>query len=189
MMPCFVEIVDVVTKIASTLFAGFGAWIAYQILLKTPDQEAEPKEAELSEQEIAIPSNVIVFKTSNQTTTLKVTENGLECHLDDKRSGKSSGLQWILTKAQAKEILSTHDYRPYSSYKLYTGLFSIGPRKNWLYSKKLYPEPGLLELELERLLTKTSNITTNQFEKGDTQSAAISAPATITANQVEDGDT
>ena len=152
----FIEIVDVVSKIATTVIAGFGAWVAYQTLMRTPVQEAEPEEAKISEEEIAVPSEVVVFKTSKQTTRLRVTEKGLECHLEDRRPGKRGGHQWTLSKRQVKEILSSHDFRVYPSYKLYSGVFSIGPRKNWLYSKKLFPEPSLLELELERLLKKAS---------------------------------
>lgn len=135
---CFAEIVDVVSKIATTVIAGFGAWAAYQTLLRTPIQEPEPEEAEVSENELYVPSETVVFKTSNQTTLLKVTEKGLECYLKDRRPRpiKRSEHQWTLTKDQTKKILSSHDYRIYPSYKLYSGLFSIGPRKNWLYSKK-----------------------------------------------------
>ncbi len=153
---CFTEIVDVVSKIATTVIAGFGAWVAYQTLLRTPTQEPEPEEAEVPEKEITVPSEAIVFKTSNQTTRLKVTDKGLECYLEDSRPGKRSGHQWTITKEQAKEILSSRDFRVYPGYKLYSGVFSIGPRKNWLYSKKLFPEPSLLELELERLLKNAS---------------------------------
>ena len=119
-------------------------------------QKPEPEEAEVSEKEMTIPSETVVFKTSNQTTRLKVTTKGLECYLEDSRPGKRSGHQWTLTKDQSKEILSSRDYRIYPGYKLYSGVFSIGPRKNWLYSKKLFPEPSLLELELERLLKNAS---------------------------------
>jgi len=151
---CFVDVVGVVTQIAITGIAGFGAWVAYQTLLRTPEQEPEPEKAEVTEAEARVPTQVKVFETSDQTTYLKVTNNGLGCYLDDSRPGKRSGHQWTLTKSQAKEILSNRDYRVYSGYKLHSGLFSIGPRKNWLYSKKLYPEPTLLELEIERLLEK-----------------------------------
>lgn len=153
---CFAEIVDVVSKIVTTVIAAFGAWVAYQTLLRTPPQEPEPEKAEVSEKEITALSEAVVFKTSNQRTRLKVTEKGLECYLEDSRPGKRSGHQWTLTKEQAKEILSCHDYRIYPTYKLYSGVFSIGPRKNWLYSKKLFPEPNLLELEIERLLENAS---------------------------------
>lgn len=130
--------------------------MAYQTLLRTPVQEPEPEKAEVPEKEIAAPSEVRVFKTSKQSTWLKVTDKGLECHLEDVRPGVRSGHQWTLSKAQAKEILASRDYRIYPGYKIYSGVFSIGPRKNWLYSKKLYPELGLLELELERLLRDAS---------------------------------
>jgi hypothetical protein len=152
---CFVDVVNVVLQIATTIIAGFGAWVAYQTLISTPVQESEPENAEISEKEVKAPSEVRVFKTSKQSTWLKVTDKGLECHLEDNRKGKG-GHQWTLSKQQSKEILSVRDYRIYPGYKLYSGVFSIGPRKNWLYSKKLYPEPSLLELELERLLKDAS---------------------------------
>lgn len=153
---CFVDVVGVVTQIATTGIAGFGAWVAYQTLLRTPEQEPEPEKAEVMETEVKVPAQVKVFETSDQTTYLKVTNNGLECYLDDNRPGRRSGHQWTLTKPQAKAILSKRDFRVYSGYKLRSGLFSIGPRRNWLYSKKLYPEPTLLELEIERLLEEVS---------------------------------
>jgi hypothetical protein len=152
----FVEIVQVVSQIATTAIAAFALWVAYQILLRTPIQESEPEEAEVPEEEISVPSEVKVFETSKQTTWLKVSDSGLECHLDDKRPGKRSGRQWTLTKDQAREILSKRGYRVYPGYRLRTGVFSIGPRRNWLYSKKFYPEPSLLELEIEKLLENAS---------------------------------
>jgi hypothetical protein len=153
---CFVEIVQVSTQILTTAIAAVGAWIAYRTLLRTPVQEPEPEKAAVSEAEATTPSEVKVFETSEQTTLLKITEKGLECYLDDRRPGKRGGLQWTLTRSQAKEILSKCDYRVYPGYSLRSGLFSIGARRNWLYSKKLYPEPSLLELELQRLLEKAS---------------------------------
>lgn len=153
---CFVDIVSVVSQIAMTAIAGFGAWVAYQTLLRTPVQEPEPEEPEVPATAVLEPKNVKVFDTSNQKTWLKVTVMGLECHLEDARPGKRSGLQWQFTKEQAKEILSARDFRAYPGYKLYSGVFTIGPRRNWLYSKRLYPEPTLLESEIERLLKVAS---------------------------------
>lgn len=147
---------NVVSQIATTAIAGFGAWIAYQTLLRTPVQEPEPEEPELPATAALEPKSVKVFHTSTQETWLKVTNMGLECHLEDTRPGKRSGLQWRFTKEQAKAILSAYDFRVYPGYKLYSGVFSIGPRRNWLYSKRLYPEPTLLESEIERLLKDAS---------------------------------
>lgn len=153
---CFAEIVQVISQIATTVIAIFGAWVAYQTLLRTPIQEPEPDVAEVSKEEVSLPSEVKVFETSKQTTSLKVSARGLECHLEDRRPGRKGGQQWTLTREEAREILSKHDYRVYPGYKFFTGVFSVGPRRNWLYSKKLFPEPSLLELELQKLLEKAS---------------------------------
>ena len=149
---CFKEIVEVTAQIATTGIAGFGAWVAYQTLLRTPTQEPEPEYAEASDEDAKELNEAVVFTTSNQRTKLIVTTNGLECHLKDDRPGKRSGHMWTLSKDQSREILANRDFRIYPSYKLYSGTFSIGPRRNWLYSKKIYPEPSLLELEIEKLL-------------------------------------
>lgn len=127
---CFVDIVNIVTQIATTVIAGFGAWVAYQALLRTPLQEPQPEEPEVSAKAVLEPKSVKVFDTSKQKTWLKVTDGGLECHLEDTRPGKRSGLQWMFTKGQAKEILSARDFRVYQGYRLYSGVFSIGPRRN-----------------------------------------------------------
>jgi hypothetical protein len=71
------------------------------------------------------PKELKVFETSKQTTSLKVTPKGLECFLDDKRSGKPSGHQWTLTKSQTKEILSNHDYEVYPGYRLSVALMIV----------------------------------------------------------------
>jgi len=153
---CFVESVQVVTQIATMGIAGFGVWIAYQTLVRTSVQEPEVEEGKAEAIAIEVPSKLKVFETKNQTTVLKSTEKGLECHLEDRRSGKRSGHQWTLTKDQIGSILSSNDIRVYPGYKIGSGVFSIGPRRNWLYSKKLFPSPELLEFELKRLLENVS---------------------------------
>jgi hypothetical protein len=116
--------------------------------------EAENQHKEV-EATVPAPTQVKVFETSEQTAWLKVTEKGLEYHLDNRRPGRRSR-RWTLTRTQAKEILSKHDYGVNSRYKPRSGLFSIGFRKGWLYSKRLFPEPSLLEREIQRLLEKAS---------------------------------
>jgi hypothetical protein len=149
----FLELVDIVSKIATTLIAGFGAWVAYQTLLKTPEQEAEPELADTTDRDVAIAPELKVFETSMQTTWLKNTAKGLECHIDERRPGKTGGHQWTIGIQAVKEILSNGDYSVNPGYKLSTGVFSIGSHRNWLYSKKLYPEPESLHFEIMRLLT------------------------------------
>ena len=153
---CFAEIVDVTTQIATTIIAGFGAWVAYRTLLKTPEQKPEEASAIADVNEAFNQKRVVVFQTTNQKTILSVTRDGLECHLEDERKSKPSGLQWRLTKDQASAILVARDFRAFPGYRLNSGVFSIGQRRNWLYSKKLYPEYSLLESEIETLLRYAS---------------------------------
>ena len=103
---CFVDIVNVVSQVAMTLIAGFGAWVAYQTLLRIPVQEPEPEAPEAPDIEELAPRSVKVFETSNQKTWLKVTDAGLECYLEDDRESKREGLQWRFSKDQARKILS-----------------------------------------------------------------------------------
>jgi TIR domain-containing protein len=101
------------------------------------------------------PTQVKVLETPNQTAWLRVTEKGLEYHLDDKRPGRGSQ-RWTLERAEANDVLSKQNYRVDPEYTERGGLFDVGPRKNWIYSKRLYPEPSLLEFEIQRLLEKAS---------------------------------
>lgn len=124
---------SVVTQIATTVIAGFGAWIAFQTFLRTPVQETEPDKAEVTAWAVEEPKTVKVFATSKQETWLKVTDNRLECHLTDKRQGKRSGLQWQFSKKQAKEILFAHDFRVYPGCRLNSGVFAVGPAELALF--------------------------------------------------------
>ncbi|KAF7766379.1 hypothetical protein PUND_a2196 [Pseudoalteromonas undina] len=42
-------------------------------------------------------------------------------------------------------------------YKARTGTFTIGPRRNWLYTKSLFPEPDYLETVVKKLLENASS--------------------------------
>ena len=149
----FAEVVNVVAQIATTCVAAFGAWLAYQTFLRTPHQEPEFVNSRKAGENVR--REVLVFKTTKQKTRLKVTDNGLECYLDDLVHGRSEH-QWTLSRDQARKILTVGDYRVDPGYKIRSGLFSVGPRRNWLYSKSLYPEPSLLEFQLEDLLKNVS---------------------------------
>lgn len=157
---CFKELLDVAVQAATlitTFIAGFGAWIAYLTLLRTPDQQAEPRRVDMLGEDASKCIEAVVFITSNQKTTLIVTSDGLECYLEDSRPNKNSGKMWVLSKEQAREILTNRDFRVYPGYKINSGTFSIGPRRNWLYSKKIYPEPISLEQKIEKLLLSATN--------------------------------
>ncbi len=42
-------------------------------------------------------------------------------------------------------------------YKVRTGTFTLGPRRNWLYSKVLFPEPAYMSGVLKHLLVNASS--------------------------------
>jgi hypothetical protein len=119
------------------------------------EREVMGETKEVMEATVPSSSREKVFETSEQTGWLEVTEKGLEYHLDDRRPGGRSR-RWQLTRAEASEILSERNYQVDSKYTERSGLFSIGPRKNWLYSQRLYPKPDLLEVEIKRLLEEAS---------------------------------
>lgn len=143
-------IVDVISQLTQTLVAIFGAWLGWKTFIKEEDQEAETIEtSQAINSEI---TDIKIFETSKQTTTLKKTTSGIECHLDDRRSGKRQGNRWTLSPKMAKEILVSNDIYVNPGIKLRTGFISIGTHRNWLYSKKLFPEPSLLHHRIIELL-------------------------------------
>jgi hypothetical protein len=150
--PSITDWISAVSSIFATLIAGAAAYFAYKQYLQPPVQEPDPTEAQVNDTETA-PTSTPVFKTSSQLTTLQITSRGLECHLDDDRPGKG-GLQWVLSKDQVSKILATHDYSVTPGAKARSGTFSVGPRRNWLYSKSLFPEPDYLHGTLADLLKR-----------------------------------
>ena len=150
MWQCFLEVIDVLSKIAQTGMAGFAAWLAWQTFLREDTQESE-----IVEQESPVASGVpdlVIFQTTKQTTTLKKTSSGIECHLDDERPGKKQGRRWTLTPAVIKRILEDSDIYVDQGLKIRTGRISIGTHNNWLYSKSLFPEPSILHQRVVELL-------------------------------------
>ncbi|MBW1900809.1 MAG: hypothetical protein JRJ20_04155 [Deltaproteobacteria bacterium] len=65
--------------------------------------------------------------------------------------------QWTISKQEATRILSNKRFTVNPGSRANTGLFSIGPKVNWLYSKKLYPEAIYVEDHLREILKTASN--------------------------------
>ena len=153
----FAEWIQVITQIITALTAVVMAFLGYKTYLQPPEQssEVEPDQAVNDEAEEKLKS-ILVFKTSKQQTQLSISNQGLTCRIDDTREGKG-GPQWILTKTQAAEILKTNTYHVNPGYKVNSGTFTLGPRRNWLYSKVLFPEPDYLHGVLKQLLNNASS--------------------------------
>ncbi|MCG7938889.1 MAG: hypothetical protein N0C88_08565 [Candidatus Thiodiazotropha lotti] len=150
MWQCFLEIIDLVAKVAQTAIAAFVAWLAWRTFLK--EEEQDTTVVEDVEKPLGEVTDLKLFETSKQTTWLKKTTNGIECHIDEHRKGKVGGHKWTLSPSQIKTILETGDIYVNPGYKIRTGLVSIGNRTNWLYSKKLFPEPANLHHKVIELL-------------------------------------
>lgn len=155
-MEAIKEWVQVITQIITAGTAVVMAYFAYQTYLKAPEQEAE-SEPEFANDEGAQDKldAVLVFKTSKQKTWLTVSPQGLECRIDDTRDGRG-GHQWTLSKTKAQEILLSNSYKVNAGYKVSTGTFTLGPRRNWLYTKSLFPEAEYLHGVLKQLLENAS---------------------------------
>ena len=102
------------------------------------------------------PSELLVFKTKNQQTLLRTTSNGLECYLEDIRTNRREH-KWTVSSAQAASILRSGEVSIQENYTKNSGLFTIGPRKNWMYSKRLFPQPTSLRDALKKQLQAVTN--------------------------------
>jgi hypothetical protein len=148
-----VDWLGALSGIGGTGIAAFVAYLGYKEFLRTPQQEEAGSDTATADDTDAEALPLAeVFRTSNQTTTLRVTARGLECHLDDERSGRG-GHQWTIAPAEARRILQSGAYSVNPSYRARTGRFNIGSRRNWLYSKALFPEPDYLHGTLKELLS------------------------------------
>ncbi len=150
----FANWVSIITDCIMALTAVVMAFLAYRTYLKTPEQESEPKKGKADADTESELKQLTVFKTSKQETILRITPQGLECHLNDTRPNKG-GHQWTLSKASVQHILATSNFFVNPGYKPRSGTFSIGQRRNWLYSKKLFPEPQYLRSAIKDLLKNT----------------------------------
>jgi len=153
--PSVTDWISAISSALATLVAGVAAFLAYKQYLQPPVQEPEPDEAHADTVETGH-AEVVVFRTPKQKTYFKITERGLECHLDDGRPNKG-GHQWTLSKVQVQKIRESGDYSVDPGFRARSGTFSLGPRKNWLYSKALFPEPDYLRGTLVDLLERASN--------------------------------
>ena len=148
--PSITDWISALSAGAGTAIAGVTAWLAYRQYLRAPVQEDDPEDASDAKAEPSV-TEVIVFKTSKQTTRLKADKGEIQCHLDDTREGRG-GPQWTLSRAELTTIIKEDLIVVRPGYKARTGVFDIGRKKNWLYSKKLFPEPAFLHGALTELV-------------------------------------
>lgn len=148
----FLVTADVISNFAQTGIAGFGLWLGWRTFLKQEEQETTGSSNSTETESLpGTLKDLKIFETTKQTTWLKTTEHGLECHLEDSRPNRG-GHKWTISKLQAQSILTNGDLYVNASPKIRTGLLSIGRHSNWLYSKKFFPEPAILHHSVITLL-------------------------------------
>ncbi len=154
---CWLDLIQASTQIITTFIASLMAYFAWKTYLKEPLQEAEPSEAKERRDLTEELTELIVFNTKKQKTTLKANDEGLSCYLKNKKDNTEQ-LQWSMSKDEARHYYSRNNFHVYPGYKANVGTFSIGPRRNWLYSKSLFPEAVYLEDEIKLILQSAAGI-------------------------------
>ena len=151
--PSITDWISAGSSVIATLVAIVMAVLAYLQFLRAPRQEVETHESNDVIADTRL-TQLLVFKTSKQKTHLRIVDGMIKCFLDDTRPNKG-GHQWTLSRSQIKTILEKKDYHVNPGFKSRSGVFSLGPKKNWLYSKSIFPEPEYLYGALTELLKNT----------------------------------
>lgn len=94
-----------------------------------------------------------IFQTSKQRTWLVSTNRGLYCILDDNRKDKPR-VRWSYPKSSILRDDKIYIEINEKNNSEKSGFLSIGKRKNWLYSKKLFKGSDIKK-EIEDLIKKT----------------------------------
>ncbi|HEY0349654.1 MAG TPA: hypothetical protein VGC60_16010 [Pyrinomonadaceae bacterium] len=115
-------------------------------LIRTSDQFDAPQE------DTAGAEALLIFQTSKQQTWLVATRARLYCVLDDLNKSFTR-VQWttpadkLVAGDQIAVEISTSDKTER------TGRLNIGERRNWLFSKKLFPTEGP-EARVKEMITR-----------------------------------
>lgn len=98
--------------------------------------------------------HLLLFATGRQHTWLSATSAQLFCILDDSKTRASGRLiQWVLPLGEAQPIRA-------SGYKPAVGLLNVGPKRDWLYSRSLFPTPSDAEEAVRALVDNAARVRT-----------------------------
>jgi hypothetical protein len=100
---------------------------------------------------VTTPRELLVYSTSKQETRIRIMQSSLEIHLKEKQASKKDRRE-TLSADEALIILRNKDIFVRASVTKNSGLFSLGPRKNWYYSHWIFKDPQDLRDALETLL-------------------------------------
>jgi hypothetical protein len=98
----------------------------------------------LSEDEIDF-DKLLLFETDTQRTWLIATKRQLFCVLDDEKSRRNNRvIRW------RQPLSATTNVKAYQSENG-KSLIDVGPRRRWLYSRRLHPNPRELQEKVQAL--------------------------------------
>jgi len=94
-----------------------------------------------------------LFSTDTQTTQLIPRDDGLELSFVDQKNPSRSRRR-LLPTVNLKNILAGNNVSVATKSRVSSnyGLLSLGPWKNWLYSKDLFASPDSLEKEVRSII-------------------------------------
>ena len=99
-----------------------------------------------ADEDVESAKTLLLFETSRQRTWLVATDKRLYCILDDARKDLPR-VQWSFAKDELIDAggnLIITIVRG-ADHKKNSGLVHIGPRRNWIYSKRLFPQGDPVE--------------------------------------------
>lgn len=94
-----------------------------------------------------------IFQTTKQNTWLVSTNIRMYCILDDNRKDEPI-VRWSYPKSSILRDNNINIEINYQDYSEKSGLLSIGRKKDWLYSKKLFKGSDIKK-EIENLIKRT----------------------------------
>ena len=112
----------------------------------------EAERAKLMLKNEVIQDALLIFQTTKQQTWLISSNFHLYCLLDDEQTRKKGNMmQWRMRHGEALAFIEAQPY------KEKTGLLHIGNRRNWLYSKALFPSMEGIEIAVKQLIEANSS--------------------------------
>ena len=96
-------------------------------------------------------THIDVINNNEQRARLYISPKGLEYQLTNRKNHEEDD-QWVISKSLATKIIRNKTISVKRADKSGMGLFSIGPRRDWVYSARLFPEPDTLYKKIEDLL-------------------------------------
>ena len=105
----------------------------------------------------ATPNRLTIFDWAKQTAELRATEKGLEYYLYDIRPDHEKGSFWTIPVDQLEESKNEISVYPSKDHSEW-GLFSIGRKTDWYYSKKLFKTENDLKNAIRDLIDRSLNM-------------------------------